>query len=232
MKYYANYTINDKNEIVLTTREFPCPKNVINADLFDTALKASLEKRFLSRLCDMRNKAEKDGDTSKLNEINAVIDKLCKECADIPKELTDDDKTFIKYMTIVVAGTSKAQAWENTDGIISAIAPCLRKVIDAKSPSSEELKAFKQALNDFCYNRLGTTNKSGLFKNFHIEFNNNSAMHIVTKAEPDVKACADGLIMKALSENKSLLNKVCVEILRIGAMQDLKFNPSTIIEKI
>ena len=230
MEYYSNYKFNEKGEVVLTTREFPVPKNVIKGseDLFSGALRYSLEKRYMVKLDNMYDKAVKDSDTAKEKELEGVIAALKANMAKEPK-LSTEDANFIKYLTICIVGASNTE-WDGSSKVVDALTPCVNAVKTGGKPTNEQIKALKTVLNDFCYKRLGTTNISGIFKNFHCEFNTESTMHIVMRAEGEIKATKAGFVSRDLSD-KATLHKLCIEILKTAAKQELKFE-TVVVEKL
>jgi len=232
IKYLKSAKRNDKGELIAVYGELAIPSNIVDIIRFVMLFTAVLENRILCNLAydiskceDDTLKAEKTAiyafladnyNSEALKYYNVEVAK-CKDNADIKA-----DFTFIKWLADCALGFekgTKGNFGESCNALVLAVKPVLNYLVENKTITDKHAKDCKEAFNLFANNRLATTNNSGLFKNYHVEFKTCDIMHILLCLETRYKWDKKGF-------NKAEINPNILgfEILRTALKRTFRFD--------
>ena len=232
MKYLTSgfeATKNSNNELVITfkERELHTPKNIVDATTFEAVLVTILENDSLKRLeaqLAIDIKAE-NSEAIALDEAAIEVFKTSRHVVVNPSN--DTDASFYNALKWCAVGIDKkTETFVNNDEnsvvnrLPSIMAKALVMVHNNKAVSVSDMKVLKELCNEFANKYMATSNESGVFKKFHVDFSTKSIMQIVTKLEGRVKWTAkEGFSSKVLNTDE-----ICLEILRRAADSTFKFS--------
>ena len=192
---YTKLAYNEDG-VTFATETFALPKNNLDKVRFEGAFRATVEKRILSDALAKISRFDVDNLTADNIVFVDMVEEYQKQMGDFDfTTITSDDERFIVNMVNSFLGFPKMGKGQKLGIAGHAI---LDDVLKKELPKyyhnqKVDVKALKDAFNEWVNDRLKTNNESGLFKNFTVKFTDEMTIRVLAATRHDIRLTTRGI---------------------------------------